>query len=406
MSSSKPAKILGLFTELIDPARLGGMLVFNRFFIEALHAAGCDVTSFSEFDGPKFSDTGYGPLTPCGAGLPGRIRMAIRGLFKGLAIKPDIILCGHIEYSPMAVVMKWILRRPMVVICHGTEAWKLNHRRWFVAQADWIVAVSRFTADSLYRQLPKMPKDRIIVIPNTYDESRFKLTPPPPGKAGQFHCTPNTRILLTVCRLNASEGSKGYDLILSALPEIRRKFPDTLYVLVGTGPDEKRIRQRVKTEGLESCVRIAGFVPDEEIVRYYAWSDLFVMPSNQEGFGIVFLEAMATGRPALGGNSDGAAEPLLDGELGFLVNPSDPAAAAGAIIQFFDGKAPPGFYDPKHLSGRVSEVFGNEKFRSRVASLIDVVMRTAGNGILRNRSAAFAGGDSLAVPSPGTPGEG
>jgi glycosyltransferase involved in cell wall biosynthesis len=96
------------------------------------------------------------------------------------------------------------------------------------------------------------------------------------------------------------------------------------------------------------------------------------MPSKREGFGIVYLEAMACGKPAIAGDRDGARDALLDGEIGVLVDPDDVGAFAAAAVEVLSGRHPNrAIYDPARLRRRVIESFGPERFRARLEQILD-----------------------------------
>ncbi len=116
---------------------------------------------------------------------------------------------------------------------------------------------------------------------------------------------------------------------------------------------------------------LAGFVPDAELPDYYGLGDLFAMPSKREGFGIVYLEAMACGIPAIAGDRDGARDALVEGELGVLVDPDDVAEFARAAVEVLSGRHPNRLlYDPDELRRRVIERFGPESFRRRLGEIV------------------------------------
>ena len=112
---------------------------------------------------------------------------------------------------------------------------------------------------------------------------------------------------------------------------------------------------------LGSCVTLAGFVPDAELPDYYSLCSAFAMPSKREGFGIVYLEAMACGKPAIAGDRDGARDALLDGEIGVLVDPDDVEAFAAAVVEVLSGEPS----QPGHLRLRRASAARNRELRSR-----------------------------------------
>jgi phosphatidylinositol alpha-1,6-mannosyltransferase len=150
------------------------------------------------------------------------------------------------------------------------------------------------------------------------------------------------RVLLTVGRLIER---KGHDTVIRAMVEIRRAFPDVVYVVAGSGPDEARLRSLATSLDLPSdAVRFVGEVRQDELAVYYSLADVFVMPnrivgSDVEGFGLVFLEAALSGRPAIGGRSGGAIDAIVDGVTGLLVDPNSGVAFTEAAHRLLSDSA-------------------------------------------------------------------
>ena len=124
------------------------------------------------------------------------------------------------------------------------------------------------------------------------------------------------------------------------------RYPNLRYVLVGYGPYREDLERAASELGIASHVLFAGKVPHEELLDYFAVSDVFVMPSHVneaqcdvEGFGIVFLEANACGKPVVGGRSGGIPDAIVEGETGLLVDPLSPQAVADALGRLLDDPA-------------------------------------------------------------------
>ena len=140
----------------------------------------------------------------------------------------------------------------------------------------------------------------------------------------------------TVSRLSSLERYKGHDRVIHTLPRVLQQHPDTIYLVVGDGDDRPRLESLTVECGVRKNVQFAGLVPEEELPGYFRLADVFVMPSEAEGFGIVFLEAMATGIRVIGGSQDGSRDALCDGALGTLVDPGNGEELASAIIAALD----------------------------------------------------------------------
>jgi glycosyltransferase involved in cell wall biosynthesis len=166
-------------------------------------------------------------------------------------------------------------------------------------------------------------------------ESQFQPGPKP-GYLLERHAAGGKKVLMTVSRLSSLERYKGHDRVIRTLPRVLKQRPDTIYLIVGDGDDRPRLESLAVECGVRKNVLFTGSVPPEELPDYFRLADVFVMPSVAEGFGIVFLEAMATGIRVIGGSQDGSRDALCDGALGTLVDPENGEELASAIITALD----------------------------------------------------------------------
>ncbi len=153
----------------------------------------------------------------------------------------------------------------------------------------------------------------------------------------------NKKVLFTCGRLVER---KGHDKVLEALPEVIKKIPNIVYIIVGEGPYKSNLESIIMKQGLQEYVHFAGTVDAELLPDYYNLCDLFIMPNRAvgsvgtktysvEGFGIVFLEAAACGKPVIGGDSGGAVCAVDRDINGFLVPPENTEQIADKIITLF-----------------------------------------------------------------------
>jgi phosphatidyl-myo-inositol dimannoside synthase len=180
------------------------------------------------------------------------------------------------------------------------------------------------------------------VIPPGVDVDRFgPLTPDERAKArASFGLPVDGRLVVSVSRLVPR---KGMDTLIEATGRLAATRPDLTVAIAGAGRDRARLERLVRTGG--APVRLLGRVDDDRLPSLYGCADVFAMLCRnrwagleQEGFGIVFLEAAACGVPQVAGNSGGAAEAVTQGETGFIVDdPRDAIAAAGALARLLDG---------------------------------------------------------------------
>ena len=154
-----------------------------------------------------------------------------------------------------------------------------------------------------------------------------------PERAGDGECG-DEGFALMVGRMASSERYKGHDVLLDVWPKILAEAPDAKLVIVGGGDDRSRLIEKAKVLGVGDAVRFMGTVPDEELDRLYGRCSFFVMPSLNEGFGLVFLEAMRAAKACVGGV--GAASEIIEhGITGYVVDPRDGATLLRSFVELF-----------------------------------------------------------------------
>jgi glycosyltransferase involved in cell wall biosynthesis len=369
----------------------GGIQAFSRRLIEAVQAEA--ISNYSRVliknDLPddihnkqallNFNACGHWPLQ-----LRSQ-RFAFECLHRAWRERPKLIVSTHLNFGPLAMVAQRSFGMPYVLVAHGIDAWRITNasRRRALQKANLTLAVSQYTRDRLIHEAG-LDSDRVKILPNTFDAERFAIAPKPPQLLRKYGLRQDTPVILTVCRLAETECYKGYDQIIKAMPEIMRFVPNARYLLVGKGPDRPRIEKLIAELGVQDAVILAGFVPDEELADHYNLCDVFAMPSRGEGFGIVYLEALACGKPVLAGNKDGSRDALADGELGLLVDPDDTAEIATEIIRVLRREhSHPMIFHPELLRRRVIELFGFEAFKHAVVDLLRPFLGRHENGAER-----------------------
>jgi glycosyltransferase involved in cell wall biosynthesis len=263
--------------------------------------------------------------------------------------RPDLIICAHLALGPVGRLLATVGRRPYWIVVHGIEAWVPlpMAKRIALRHADRVI-VSSLLNRELVTNRQRIKPDRIASLPCTVDEC---LTAVQPARTGPHQAlTDGQQVVLTVARMDASEQYKGHDVVLRALPSVLTCVPNLAYVIVGDGDDRSRIEALTDGLGLRPHVIFTGRVSDAELVALYKRCDVFALPARTvltdhqtkgEGFGIVFLEAMAFGKPVIGPNSGAPAEVIRDQHQGLLVNPEDSKEVAGALVELLTnpGKA-------------------------------------------------------------------
>jgi glycosyltransferase involved in cell wall biosynthesis len=237
----------------------------------------------------------------------------------------------------VAVLASWIQGAPLLLILHGIDAWTPHPSRlvrWGLRAVDHFVTVSQHTKERFLEWAP-LQAEQGYVIPNCID-----LDPYGPGPKREELLTRyglhGRTILLTLSRLSAGEQYKGHDEVLEVLPELAEEVPGLSYLICGDGDDRPRLEAKAKRLGVEDRTVFAGYVPEEEKADHYRLADAFVMPGRGEGFGIAYLEALGCGVPVVASSADASREAVLDGELGTVVDPSDPGDIKSGILTALD----------------------------------------------------------------------
>ncbi len=369
----------------------GGIQAYSAFLLEALHRAYPHekYEAFLKNDVCKADELFSGsPIQFHFSGnIPDRLRTAaftVQIVASALQKRPELIILTHVNYTSVARWLKQFLGIPYWVVAHGIEVWDLKDSKLIsgLRHADRILSVSEYTRQRLLAEQHLDP-NQVVLLPNTFDHSRFQIAPKPEYLLKRYHLTPDQPVILTVGRLVSADRYKGYDQILQALPKIRQQIPDVHYLLVGKGNDRTRIEHLITSLNLQDCVTLAGFIPDAELGDHYNLCDVFAMPSKGEGFGIVYLEAIACGKPTLGGNQDGAIDALKHGELGVLVDPDNIDEIASTLAQILQGTYPdPILYQPQALRQKVVDYYGFEQFQKTLAGLIHTFLSGSGKQVL------------------------
>lgn len=322
------------------PPQVGGISAMMAALCEHLGPARvCCLTGVSA--SPRVADMRGGRVYRRSAAFaPPRSRKAVAW---GLALteimmrdRPQATQLATIDDGHLGVWLRRWLRLPFLVYAHGNEILDVlqgmaPRERLQLQTADRIVANSRFTAGLV--EQAGVDGRRIHVIHPGCDAERFQPGPVArPLRERLLGARAGGRVVLTVGNLVER---KGHDMVIQALAQIIRRIPDATYLIVGEGPYRDNLDRLARAEGVRDHVVFAGRVDADELPGVYALSDVFVMPSrvrpaacDVEGFGLVFLEANACGKPVIGGRTGGIPEAIVDGKTGFLVEPESVADIA------------------------------------------------------------------------------
>lgn len=243
--------------------------------------------------------------------------------------RADVMLLGHINLLPIAFLVKLIRPKIKIILfVHGIDVWGNKGRkikkldRYFIKFVDKIASVSAFTAKKMEESFA-VQKEKFVVFPNAVDSLNTRIF---------MSCINKKPILLTVARLSENEFGKHHDSVLKALPKILQEFPKLKYRVIGDGALKKDLQKLAESLGVANAVEFKGRVSDEELAKAYEEAAIFVMPSEKEGFGIVFLEAWLRGIPVICGTEDASHEVVSNGVDGFAIHHNDIDLIAEKIL--------------------------------------------------------------------------
>jgi asparagine synthase (glutamine-hydrolysing) len=320
--SPLPMRVLAIVTDAYGGH--GGIAKFNRDLVSSVAAMpGCSevvclpVVITRPVEGVPRGVT----FIAAAAGNKARYVLAV---LKAMRQGPyGMVLVGHVNMSTLGT---WVARRlgvPCVLFVHGIDVWT-PHKSPAVRRSlplfDRVVGVSQHSLDR-FNHWAGLDPTRQRVLPNCVDLQQFTPGPKAADLVQQYGLQDRT-VLMTFGRLASEERFKGFDEVMEVLPALAKDIPNLVYLVCGGGPDLQRLQAKAKALGLEARVRFTGFVDEQRKADHYRLADAYVMPSRGEGFGIVFLEALACGVPVMGSTVDGSREALLNGKLGELVHPA------------------------------------------------------------------------------------
>lgn len=313
----------------------GGIAAVNRDLFAALLGADGGPAVASEVvvaarsmpDAPGDLPDGVRLLDTAGQGGGAYVRavLAERGV--------DAVFGGHLHLAPIAAAAAAKARAPWWLLVHGIEAWGPPH--WAPTQpklattltlaaarrATAVVAVSELTRGR-FTARARLDPARTHVVPNNVEPSAFGPGERRADLVARYGLEGRT-VLMTLARLSPGERYKGIDETMAVLPALAATHPDVSYLVCGSGDDRARLEALAQSLGVADRVVFAGFVPEADKADHYRLADAFVMPGRGEGFGLVYLEALACGVPVVASALDASREAVRDGALGAVVDPDD-----------------------------------------------------------------------------------
>ena len=325
--------IIGLFPEL---ASAGGVQRAGRHLAAVLSqfasSRNTECRLLSLNDSPELHRMSVGTHEFVFTGSErGKLRFAVTAL-RAARRRAKLIVAAHPNLALVAEALRLFAPEAKTVVStHGMEVWEplSSWRQRALSRSDVVLAPSKDTASHVEID-QEVPRERIRVLPWALDpqfedllRTRPLLTPPVDFPEG--------RVILTVGRWQSDERYKGMDTLITALPRLLTEWPDLQLVAVGEGDDQAWLEGIAEGRGVRRHVHFLTGLSYPEIAACYAACEVFALPSRGEGFGLVYLEAMACGKPVIGGAHGGAPEVIEDGKTGYLVQHGDVAQLATSL---------------------------------------------------------------------------
>lgn len=296
-------------------------------------------------------------------------------------IEADLLIFDHVMLAPPIFPLRGVGGANVVVFAHGSEAWRHVKRtsRWVFKRTDLCLANSNFTLRKMEQELGEFNGEPCLLGLSP----EFDLNSNEDYEAeGDIHLTAvdgseytlGDRVLLLVGRLMKDEPGKGRWPLLQILPDILRQYPEVQLVFPGPGDEREELSEYARRLGVGDSVFIPGFLSSQKLDRVYRNCFAYVMPSRQEGFGLVYLEAMNYAKPCIGCWDDGAQDVIVNNETGYLVDKGSYSDLFESVMELI------GHPDKAQRFGvngfhRLHDNFTSSHFRRRFSDKVQKVMK-------------------------------
>ena len=324
-----------VITELFLPTKGGTAVwfdeVYQRIGGKEIHIVTKEVEGNKEYDSKhrntvhRVSLKRHWWLRPESLGM--YIRLFLSALNVVLNNKFDAVHAGRVlPEGLIGWLIAKLIRKPLAIYAHGEEittwrqAAKFKVMKFTYQHADKIIANSQFTRKELEKI--GVTSEKISVLSPGVNIERFKPMENVSDLRESLGLFSEQKLILSVGRLSRR---KGFDQVIKSLTSLRSEGIDVHYAIIGIGEDEKYLANLAKSERVEKYFHMLGHVSMEDLPRWYNAADLFIMPNREingdtEGFGMVFTEAAACGKPTIAGNAGGTGDAVVHEQTGLRIN--------------------------------------------------------------------------------------
>jgi phosphatidylinositol alpha-1,6-mannosyltransferase len=276
------------------------------------------------------------------------------------------VFFSHLGLARVQAKLPAHLQRPYGVFLHGIEVWRTlsDADLRVLRRASLRVANSEFTAARVRRHHPQVGPVLACPLALAPDEERAARAAAPRRGADR------EPIALMVGRMDADEAYKGHAEAIAAWPAVVEACPGARLIIAGEGADRGRLERQAAATPAAAQIEFTGYLDRARLADLYARASVFLMPSRGEGFGLVYLEAMARGLPCIGSRHDAAGDLIADGVTGYLVGQDDQAAIVQRLVSVLSDTS---LRDRMGQAGyqRFQDSFSFDRFSSRLIALIE-----------------------------------
>jgi len=304
-----------LFGAALLEAGQGGIARVARMSVRALAEQGAAIDLVSLLDKRSGSVAGVDMASARGS----KIAFGLLTHYYGLRATH-----GLYDFIGTARAHPRLLRRiPYAFWMMGIESWEGMRKSHIAAarRAQLTLAISRYTLERHQSLYGPVDNARVCWLGTEQDEA--------PERLAHFSGAPYA---LCVARIDASENMKGHSELVACWPGVVAAVPRARLVIVGGGSGLEALRAVVAASPAHGSIDVLGFMPEEKMPALFENAHVFVMPSRQEGFGIVYAEAMRFGLPVIASRGDAGQEINVDGQTGYTVAPAAPQELGETLV--------------------------------------------------------------------------
>tara|TARA_B110000503_G_scaffold23182_1_gene36093 strand:- start:5903 stop:6952 length:1050 start_codon:yes stop_codon:yes gene_type:complete len=336
--------------------RIGGIEKYNLDFYQSLIKQGNKVILVERNPG----------------GFLAKLIFIIKSFIICIISRPNYIICGHINFLPILFILNKFKNVRYSISIYGIEiiANLTPIITKSIMNADKIITISNYTKNLILKKNPNI-KSKIFILKSAVNKEKFFIKKKD-LKIENKYILKNKKVILTLARLSTEE-EKGQHRVLEAMPKILKAIPNAVYLIVGGGVDERLNKILKQNPKLLKSIIFAGEVTNSDKIKYYNLADVFVMPSKTEGFGIVFIEALACGLPVICSDGYGCREGLLNGQLGTLVNPNNTNNISKEIISVLNNSQIDNVVKRNEIRRKALEIYGMDKWNNKINTFTDLI---------------------------------